>query len=75
MREGAGLLTCCADMTVRAWELEGKREVRCLRGHKAMIWMALARQNLVLTACADRCLRAFRLDGGHLELFKPVQSI
>ncbi len=68
MREGAGLLTCCADMTVRAWELEGKREVRCLRGHKAMIWMALARQNLVLTACADRCLRAFRLDGGRLLL-------
>lgn len=68
MHDGGGLLTCCADMTVRAWELEGKREVRCLRGHKGMIWTAQAEKNLVLTACADRCLRAFRLDGGRLLL-------
>ncbi|MBX3167827.1 MAG: serine/threonine protein kinase [Candidatus Eremiobacteraeota bacterium] len=68
MREGGGLLTCCADMTVRAWELQEKREVRCLRGHKGMIWTAQAQHNLVLTACADRYLRAFRLDGGRLLL-------
>ncbi len=68
IQDGGGLLTCCADMTVRAWELEEKREVRCLRGHKGMIWTAQAHQNLVLTACADRCLRAFRLDGGRLLL-------
>ncbi len=65
---GSGLLTCCADMTVRAWELEEKREVRCLRGHKGMIWTAEGHDNLVLTACADRALRAFRLDGGRLIL-------
>lgn len=68
MHSGQGLLTCCADMTVRAWELEQKRELRCLRGHKGMIWAAQAEGNLVLTACADRCLRAFRLDGGRLLL-------
>lgn len=68
MHGGAGILTSCADMTVRAWELEGKSEMRCLRGHKAMVWSALACDNLILTASADRSLRAFGLDGGRLLL-------
>lgn len=71
LRGDSGLLTCCADMTVRAWQLEDKQEIRCLRGHKAMIWSAFcsdAAPNLVLSASADRCLRAFRLDGGRLLL-------
>ncbi|MFN8610088.1 MAG: serine/threonine-protein kinase [Vulcanimicrobiota bacterium] len=68
IREDSGLLTSCADMTVRAWDLESKGEVRCLRGHKAMIWSAEAHGNLLLTASADRCLRAFGLDGGRLLL-------
>lgn len=68
MAEDTGLLTSCADMTVRAWELENKSEVRCLRGHKAMVWSAQSQQNLVLTASADRWLRAFSLDGGRLLL-------
>lgn len=71
LRGDSGLLTCCADMTVRAWQLDDKQEIRCLRGHKAMIWSALcsdADPNLVLSASADRFLRAFRLDGGRLLL-------
>ena len=75
MHEGRGLLTCCADMTVRAWELEDKREVRCLRGHKGMIWTAQSHKNVVLTACADRSLRAFRLDGGRLLLQSEAHEL
>ena len=69
-RNGEGLLTSSSDLSVRLWDLNAQREIRILRGHRALVWSVQETcfPNLVVTVSADRWLRGFRLDAGLLVL-------
>jgi WD40 repeat protein len=74
--DGSGLLVSSGDSSVGLWDIESRREVRRLFGHRSEVWDACfsSDQTMIVTASADHSLYGYRADSGRLLMRSEVSE-